>query len=451
MKKLLALCCIGVTLGFANESCVDGENGCLYGWNRTGDHDLNWSYWSYLDPINEYGARGYMMDEDNPLWSGSTFNWANGGRIRMMSKGADGLGDILAKIDTTQHAPSTATGNSFKVYDSGESSDYAASWWMWYDGRPLSERNITDADTDRMSFYLKTEGMAPLSTPDDIDTWGYHIGTYLCWYGEGTAYGTGDGCPYEGPGNQHYYHYLGINPGAWLHVELDQHPQHLRGDEVVGNNPSYILSGKNYFEHLFQFYMEIRHHQEQETSMNLDEMRFYSTKNSAEPNQNEESITSVWVGYWPQNDYWEIGFADSSYSEHNDSTQSTFEIRYATEPITNANYDSATLIEPMYYSGPEHTDGRVGAIRRASSYGIGVWTRFTLPDALESSHNTIYFAIKDISVAGAGAGTQWPWTKLDGHDAPTDNIRTIDYDLRPSTTVETTPTNGVPMLYLLTL
>jgi hypothetical protein len=425
-----------INLSFADVGCIDGIDGCLFGWNEVGDDDLNWTDWTYFDPINEYGTKGFMMNEDNSVWSGSTFNWANpfvsippnwvnSGRIRIMSKGADTLGDILGKIGTNQRSPSTTQGNSFKVYDSGLSSDYAASWWMWYDGIPLSERNITNSQTNRMSFYIKTEGMTPLSTPTKIEVWGYHVGTYLCWDGL---------CPKEGPGNQHYYHYLAINPGAWIHVELDQHPQHRRegSGPVAGNNPSFILSGKNYFEQMMRFYMEIRKHQTQVTSMFLDEIKFYSTLDSDEPNQNEDSITSVWVGYWGNEDYWEIGFSDNSFNNNSgyyENSFSTFEIKWSTQPISNINYDSAILIEPMFYSGNEYTDGRVGAIRRGSSYGVGVWTRFELPNSVEVEGDKIYFAIKDISIGGTGGGSKYPWNRLDGHDAPTQNIRTIDYSI----------------------
>ncbi|MCP4024593.1 MAG: hypothetical protein GY729_22325 [Desulfobacteraceae bacterium] len=69
-------------------------------------------------------------------------------------------------------------------------------------------------------------------------------------------------------------------------------------------------------------------------------------------------------------------------------------------------------------------------VRRPNSWGTVVWTRFKLPDAIEQSHNQIFFAIKDVSVGGAHTGTQWPWNKGDDHDAPTDYIRTIDYSLR---------------------
>jgi len=41
--------------------------------------------------------------------------------------------------------------------------------------------------------------------------------------------------------------------------------------------------------------MEIRTAQVDSTTMNIDEIQYYSTQDSVEPSQNDESITSVWV------------------------------------------------------------------------------------------------------------------------------------------------------------
>jgi hypothetical protein len=43
----------------------------------------------------------------------------------------------------------------------------------------------------------------------------------------------------------------------------------------------------------------------------------------------------------------------------------------------------------------------------------------------------IYFAIKDVSVAGGHIGTTWPYNRSagDAHDAPSNNITLVDYDL----------------------
>ncbi|KJR40836.1 S-layer homology region domain protein [Candidatus Magnetoovum chiemensis] len=401
----------------------------LYDWNS--GSGKSFPNWTWYDDV-AYGHPGWIMD------SGQTYSWGPG--PRNFEKDDYGS-DNLAQIDLTEIAPSTNTGGSFNIYETGSSGAvHLCSWWVWYDGQPMSNWNKADADTNRWSFYLKTTGMEPIvdnGAYDSILNYNYHIGTYICWNDGRPVYGTGDGCPYEGPGNQHYYHLLTINPDTWLHVLLNNHPNHRRSSSVLANDPTFFESGRHYLEHLNQFYMEIRNEQQQSTNCWIDEMRFYSTKDTEEPAQNESSITSLWVGYWPSTDYWEIGWQDMSWDDEGISrdgtTQSTFEARYSTSPITNENYNSATQITPLFYSGAESTGSTANLIRRPDSWSRPVWTRFTLPDAIETAYNRIYFAVKDVSAIGDHVGTTWPWTVGDGHNAPSAYIHTIDYYIRPDT------------------
>ncbi len=400
----------------------------LFSWNQGAMR--NQPGWQWLDDV-AYGNPGWILLTDGPLGGGKTFYWGKGPR----SFNKSGYGrDNTAEIDTTDRAPSTQSGGSLLIRETESSTDHRSTWWVWYDGEPLIERNITDDKTDRMSFYLKTQGTTTLNDDGGSESFGttFHIGTYLCWYGTGTAYGTGDGCPFEGPGNQHYYHYLGINPGAWIHVLLDQHPQHRRVVGRVKNNPTFATDGKNYFAQLHQFYMEIRYPQAQKTSFRIDELEYYSTQNTAEPSQNDESITSLWIGYWPDSDNWEIGFHDASFENYNNDSWSTFEARYSTRPITNKNYAAATPIKFTLYSGAEYTgENHNLSFRRSNSWGSNVWTRFKLPDNIETPGRHLYFAIKDISKTGQHIGTRWPWNNPggDAHNAANNYIKTIDYHL----------------------
>ncbi len=412
--------------------------------------------WTWLDDANGYGQPGWQKDPMQDYGAG----WFG---PKSFNKGTDSTAwdassRDLAEIDTSNRAPSTATGGSFKVYDpAGVNVNVKrASWWLWYDGEPLSNKGYADSATDRWEFYLKTD--TPFTIPEDglsdsISGANFHIGTYVCWDDGSPAYGTGDGCPYEGPGNQHYYHFLTVNPGAWINVQLDQHPNHRRDSCVQGtynapantvyaDDPTFYESGQHYLEHLNQFYFEIRDMQnEQDTAYWLDEMKFYSTQDGPEPDQNEISISSPYVGYWPTGDYWEMGWHDLSFgsvqalsgdtcSHRNETTHSTFEIRWSTAPVTNENFNQANTVTPLFYGGVTHT-GEAHLVRRPNSWGTVVWTRFILPDDIEQDFHRIYFAIKDVSAAGVHIGTQWPWNRGDGHDAPTGNIRTIDYSIRP--------------------
>ncbi len=399
----------------------------LFDWNE-GEGE-RFPGWVWSEDV-AYREPGWIM-EGGELGAGETYKWGDG--PRSFNK-ADYGDDNTAIIDLSQRAPSTTEGGSLKVYELPDSTDHRSTWWVWYDGKPLSERGITDANTDRMSFYIKIEGMDPIN--DDggeksMWTGSFHIGTYLCWFSGAPTYGSGDGCPYEGPGNQHYYHYMAFNTGGWIHALLDQHPQHLRGSkEIQGNNPSFTTDQKNYFEYLHMFYMEIRYPQEQFTSFNVDELYFYNSKELEEPNQNEESVTSLWVGYWPESDNWEIGFQDMSFDTYNDASVGSYQVRWSVKPITSDNFASANIVMPLFYSGEDYVgvEGS-GVFRRANSWQTVAWTRFKLPDDIEKSKNKIYFAVKDVSVKGANAGNKWPWSRPDGHNAPNDYIKVIDYSL----------------------
>ena len=414
----------------------------LFTWDKGSGTDM--PGWTWATNV-AYGHPGWILNTDGPFGGSINFSW--GPSPRTFEK-SDYGNDTSATIITTDHAPSTETGGALKIYDTGSSTKYQSCWWVWYDGEQLQKRGVTNADTDRWSFYIKTTGTttATENTPGAT----FHVGTYLTDDTSCASYGTGDGAPYEGPGNQHYYHYLQLSPGAWLHVELDRHPTHRRGSHVAGNDPAFILPPTDkctpaashpmhYYANLSQWYMEIRDAQAQKTSYLLDDMYFYSTNDpteSAEPNQNDESVTSLWVGYWPGTGKWQMGWNDMSYTDAtgthtNDNTNSTFEIRWSTEPITNANYNNAHIVKPEWYSDPAYTSYPNG-IRRWNAWSVIAYTQFDLPDGIEANNSKIYFAVKDVSINGGNAGTQWPWNKPDGHDAASPYIRTIDYSLQPN-------------------
>jgi len=441
IRKAMTLCAgsMMLLLLFVLSSTADAAaSGVLYDWNE-GSGTL-WPGWTWSDDV-AYGHPGWIMDD------GNAYRWGDG--PRSFEKSDYGT-DALAIIDSNARAPGTTTGGSFKVYDTGNDSAYQACWWVWYDGQPMANWGLADENTNRWSFYLKTKGTAPITDDggnESIPSSTYHIGTYVCWNDGRPVTHQGDGCPYEGPGNQHYYHYLSINSGAWIKVLLDRHPQHRRGSYVIGDDPTFLESGYHYLEHLNQFYMEIRIPQAGPTAFWVDEMKFYSTTDTAVPNQNDESITSLWVGYWPQQDHWEMGWHDMSWATRDNDTQSTFDIRWSTAPITNGNFSAANQTTPLLYSGPEYS-GDIHLVRRPNAWGSVVWTRFKLPDDVETDNNRIYLAVKDVSVTGEHVGSTWPWNRGDGHNAPSPYIHTIDYDLGKSPARHKMPPAIAPRLLL---
>jgi len=411
------------------------EKNYLFNWDEGIEHTF--PGWTWSDDVNGYGAPGWTLNSGNttylPGYGGENFFWGYGPRF--FKKGGD-TGGALVSIDADNRAPSTITGGSLYVYDDSEDLLYYPGWWVLYDGKNLKTRGLTDSATDRMSFYIQLEGISGNSSTQVGDV--FHVGTYLCEGSGGIEQGVA--CPFEGPGNQHYYHYLYLSPDAWIHVNLDQHPTHRRDSSVADNDPSFIdgTLTQHYFEDLHQFYMEVRYDTgDPDTSWHLDEMYFYSTSDleeSVESDQNDDSITSLWVGYWPTTGKWQMGWQDESYEtasgeNTNDYTNSTFEIKYSTSPITNENWDLATYVSPEWFGYPNATSNPNG-VRRADPWWARAWTQFEIPSEIIENNNKIYFAIKDVSVGGAGAGSTYPWNRIDGHDAPSSDVHLIDYSIR---------------------
>lgn len=169
----------------------------------------------------------------------------------------------------------------------------------------------------------------------------------------------------------------------------------------------------------------------------MDEVKFYSSANTEEPDQNDDSVTSLWVGYKPGDDYWEIGFADMTFNrQYSDSSWSTFEIKWSKQPITNENWGNATPVNAQFYSGAAHTSNpSPGAIRRPTSWKRMAYTRFTLPAEATEDTGILYFAVKDVSTQGSGGGTQWPYNTPDGRNPPNPFIKMTYYHIDPTQVV----------------
>lgn len=382
----------------------------LYSWDAPKAGGTTWPGWQhYPEGASDYEHWGWRK-LDGKFYSGNDSNWLP----RVHEKTDYGV-SCQATIDTENIAPLPDNHGAFKVYDDGSKSTYQACWW-YLNGQNFGDLGYADQNTDRLSFYMKVQGMdTSRPTNGDIANANMHFGTYLCYDGY---------CPKEGPSNQHYYHYLTVHDNAWIHVSLDRHPQHKRGMSGFydpGNNPP-ASDGENYFDVMNKFYLEIRYPQPKPTAYWIDNVTLHQT----EQNENDISISSVWVGYWPNTDKWEIGFNDASFASYGNDSIGTYEIRWSTSPITNNNFSQATKINPEYYAYD------TGRIRRPNSWKYPAWTQFELPDSTEKGHDIIYFAIKDVSSTANG----------DGHNAPSPYIHTIKYHL--NSTTQRNNTLGIP-------
>jgi hypothetical protein len=422
MRKVGILLIISfiINLGFLGRSYA--RNVLLNFDNGNGEILENWD-WN--DDI-AYGQKGWTLNTDPNIGFGQSY--LNGWGPRSFDKTDYGKNNSV-EISKIGRSPSTPdTGGSLHFFSSPQAIDNRSTWWVWYDGKPLSDIGITSANTNRMSLYLKLDNTPKVNDQfNNFPIATAEIGTYLCWVDNSIpnpGSGQGKGCPYEGPGNQHYYHWLSPNPGAWIHVLVDQSPQHLRGIGLPpGDNPSFITNGKNYFEQINQFYIQQSQDSSQPTGVWVDDIEFYSTSETLEPNQNEESINTLWVGYWSTTDTWEIGFNDNT---ADGDIKKTYEIRWSTSEITNANWVGANSITPLFFGGLEST-GHKNLISRPQGTKRVAWTSFKLPDNVEIKGDQLYFAVKDVADINGNKGTVYPWNKNDDVNAANDFVKVIDY------------------------
>ena len=290
------------------------------------------------------------------------------------------------------------------------------SYWMWYNQKSFSESpEFYDKSEkyDRLSMYIYFTGYPTYTGGDPY--WSFEMGTYNCW--PGGSWQDKKDCPKEA-NNQHYYHQININPDGWVHVLWNKHPSHQRsvsGIGVVPNNPTTRFGeDKDYFDTMNIFYLEASRFSTQKNAAYwIGEMKFTSSMEIGEPQQNDETISNVHVGYFPGKSpdidgHWEIGWLDlTPVGNHN----SEYEVRWSSSPITNANFLKATLIEPQEYSVRENN------IRKANTWKAYLWTKFTLP-AEVMTNQVLYFAIKDVSSGQPGYRA-----------SPNDDIHVIDYIL----------------------
>lgn len=203
----------------------------------------------------------------------------------------------------------------------------------------------------------------------------------------------------------HWYHVYNLQGGGWIHVIVDGHPQHNNAFSSASLYPYPSSSvrdmGYEYFSTMYRWYIVVVNPQGQTAEAPyafwMDEIEFY---NDTEP-QNNETINSPAVGYYPDRGEFEIGFMDKY--ANNQYSYSTYEVRYSFEQITNANWHQATPVhiqedDRISYGISESSDGRFG---KFNPYLRGVWAPFKLANGEDEARllpgTTIYFGIKDIS------------------------------------------------------
>lgn len=377
----------------------------LFDWNDPGASGQTWPGWTWTTNADGFGSPGWKRNDAIDFGGGG--DW----RPRTFLK-SDCGGGTVATVDTTMRAPSTASGGSLKLTNT--STTLQACWWGLVPADVFTFLGFTDATTNRFSYYALYQGMTDdLRTPDPSNV-NVEIGTYIF-----PDHNVGPGAEVD-----HFYHQMVVTNNVWMHVVLDRHPQHQRGNNTTvptdnPDGPTYP-----YYRNFASFYWDIPYHQASNTTtVWFDEVQFWT---QPQP-ENDISISTVWVGYRATDNHWLLHFEDSSWSggggspnvDYGNSSIGTYEVRWSTTPITNASWAGATTITPLYNAATGSGSGP-GRIRRPNSFKAIAYTEFQLP--AQPANSTLYFAIKDVSSTTFG----------DGHNSPSANVKTIDYALRPS-------------------
>ena len=97
------------------------ERSYLYTWDTgSGTTMPGWTWYPEGNAVLTSGVPGFQMDidESGPFGGGNVYLWGTGSRN--FYKGDYG-NENLVEIITTDRSPSTDTGGSFRIYDTGES------------------------------------------------------------------------------------------------------------------------------------------------------------------------------------------------------------------------------------------------------------------------------------------------------------------------------------------
>jgi hypothetical protein len=198
----------------------------------------------------------------------------------------------------------------------------------------------------------------------------------------------------------HYYHQATNRSfGGWIKVNYDAHPTH---SNVGIDNPNGSLpeggydapyDGVDYFSRVAGFAIRFLGMSGSESphSVITDEW----TK-SYVPYENEETISSLAVGYDPVTGNFDLSFEDKYRCL---TCASKYEVRYSFEPINTGNFDLASPLEDVqnYFADDDNDANEI--IKANQGYNQS-WAYLVLPydDAVRFKQGErLYFAVRDIS------------------------------------------------------
>lgn len=237
----------------------------------------------------------------------------------------------------------------------------------------------------------------------------------------------------------HYYHELAnINMGGWIHMIFDAHPVHNNAGDT---NPYsyYRAGGRDYPGDAVRYFNNVHGFALRATMVNnlpspvmlyIDELEAYKMTHP----ENDETIAGIGVGFDPSEKIFDISFCDKYRCA---DCSSTYQVRYSFTPITNGNFDKATLCEVINFDrSKNNTQGLI--YKPANGYSQ-IWAALKLREEERNTlveGKTIYFAVKDISDRSHLADRD----RYDLETVPVsgvgdirrvDLVKTIDYTIYP--------------------
>lgn len=199
----------------------------------------------------------------------------------------------------------------------------------------------------------------------------------------------------------HWYNQFSLEGGGWAKMYIESHPEHNNGFSDASKYPypssSLRSIGPAFFEKMYKFYINMANYEGVETvpySVWFDEFAF---ETDIEPQNNETMNNPAVI----RNDttgifnvsitgkYKNLGYCGG-----------TYQLRYSSSPITNANWDSATPTHILADSRFSIKDNANGIFSKWWSGYVYIWAPFKLQDEDQvkiTNGQVIYFALKDIS------------------------------------------------------
>lgn len=333
------------------------------------DH-MGWLRWGYLDAETGFKVRGSAL---KVVLTGGAYS--HEGKVRtsgepvkskaqfeaLVSRGVDPFADRILPGDATLYLQ---TGSAVTPFESLRGMDRIGLWLLF----PRPEKGRFEGQ--RTAPVYRRPGFTFCLYPFIDDSRGGH-----------------------------YYHGItNIPMGGWIRVEFDAHPFHYNGGD---KNPyafyragGYEAPGnpEAYFSRMVTFALRALEMRDRPSPavFYLDEITAFSR-----PDENQETISSMAVGYDPDQRRFDISLTDKYRCR---DCSGRYEVRYAFSPISQASFDRAVPCRVINFNRSLSNDE--GLIYKPNNGYNQIWAGLELAEEDRDRLGegaTVHFAVKDVS------------------------------------------------------